>query len=414
MTASCQASLNHRVTKTVEKSRVTKKPKILIVATHPIQYQVPWFKHLHTNLTDYQFEVLFLTIPDAAKQGVGFNRSFQWDIPMFDGYCWTNVKAENLNGDLGLENFFSIRLKNSRHLVESIKPNAVLLTGWQCLGLLQILHSCRRLKIPCLIRAESNNLKPRKAYKNVIHRLLLKQYDKYLAIGKANYNFYRSNSVKAEDIFESPYFIDNEFFKNESLANKDQLLELRNKWQLPHDAFCFCYVGKLNTKKRILDVLNALKILDDENAVLIVVGDGDLITQAKTYSKQNNLNVRFTGFLNQSQLPQAYALSHCLILASDYDETWGLVVNEAMACGRPAIVSQRSGCHLDLIQEGITGYSFEFSNCDALSLKMQTIKSLNKHDYQALCRQAQNNVFENYSISNASAGLQNALETIIK
>ncbi len=391
----------------------SKKPKVLIVATHPVQYQVPWFRYLHKHLSDYQFEVLYLTIPDADKQGVGFDQPFQWDIPMFEGYCWSNVKTENLSGDLALDNFFSLRLKNTRHIIRETNPDALLLTGWQCLGLIQVLWCARGLKIPCLIRAESNNLKPRAYYKSLIHRLLLSQFDKYLSIGTANRDFYLANGVNAGDIFSCPYFVDNKFFKRRAVTGEDQLISLRSKWRIAEKAFCFCYVGKLSAKKHILDILHAFQRLNDKNTCLLIVGSGDLMREAKAYVNKHTLNVRFAGFLNQSQLPIAYSLSHCLILASDYDETWGLVVNEAMASGLPAIVSRRSGCHLDLIQEGITGYTFEFANIDELARKMRAIKSLNKQEYQALSRQAQLNLSENYSMRAASAGLHNALVSIL-
>ena len=392
---------------------VLEKPKILIVATHPVQYQVPWFRYLHTNLTDYEFEVLYLTLPDAEKQGVGFGQAFKWDIPMFEGYHWTNVKNEHLKGKLTLDDFFSIRLSNGKQLIKNINPAAVLLTGWQCLGLIQVLGYCHQLKIPSLIRAESNNLKPRAYYKKLLHRLLLKQYDKFLCIGTANRNFYLDNHVDIADIFNCPYFVDNDFFKRESKVLTNQQQNLTDKWDIPADAFCFCYVGKLNSKKRILDVLKALNIVNDKNVCLLVVGDGELMHKAKAYSKQHSLNVRFTGFLNQSELPQAYSISDCLLLASDYDETWGLVVNEAMACGIPAIVSRRSGCHLDLIKDSISGYSFEFGNPEELALKMQTIKSLDKQDYEKLAARAQINVLENFSIRVATDGLDKALGTLI-
>jgi glycosyltransferase involved in cell wall biosynthesis len=58
--------------------------------------------------------------------------------------------------------------------------------------------------------------------------------------------------------------------------------------------------------------------------------------------------VTFTGFLNQSEISQAYVAADCLVLPSDEGETWGLVVNEALACGLPAIVSDRCGCAEDL------------------------------------------------------------------
>lgn len=385
----------------------------MIVATHPIQYQVPWYQYLETHLTEYHFHVLYLTIPDAEKQGVGFGHSFQWDIPMLEGYRWTQLKANHLRGDQSLDKFLSIRLKQTRRLINTMQPDAVLLTGWQCLALVQLSVCLRKLKIPSLIRADSNDLKPRAIYKSLIHRWLMRQYNRYLAVGQANRNFYLANRVNADDIFDCPYFVDNDYFKDKSNLDVDKRHECRNKWQITDNTFCFCYVGKLNPKKRILDVLNALNKLSDDNVMLIIVGDGELMVEAKAYTRTHGLNVSFTGFLNQSEIPVAYAVSDCLILASDYEETWGLVVNEAMASGIPAIVSRRSGCHPDLIIEGITGYSFEFGDTEDLSQKMRTMTSFSKTEYQSICKNAQLNILENYNVSAASAGLRHALKSII-
>jgi glycosyltransferase involved in cell wall biosynthesis len=52
------------------------------------------------------------------------------------------------------------------------------------------------------------------------------------------------------------------------------------------------------------------------------------------------------------------------------NETWGLAVNEAMACSRPVIVSNKCGCAIDLIQDGKTGYVFESGNLPGLINKM--------------------------------------------
>ena len=55
------------------------------------------------------------------------------------------------------------------------------------------------------------------------------------------------------------------------------------------------------------------------------------------------------------------------MLPSDAGETWGLVVNEAMACGLPAIVSDLVGCASDLIEKDVTGWVFESGNWEQLT-----------------------------------------------
>jgi glycosyltransferase involved in cell wall biosynthesis len=61
-------------------------------------------------------------------------------------------------------------------------------------------------------------------------------------------------------------------------------------------------------------------------------------------------NASFVGFLNQSQIARAYVAADCLVLPSNARETWGLVVNEAMASGLPCVVSDACGCAEDLVR----------------------------------------------------------------
>jgi len=98
-----------------------------------------------------------------------------------------------------------------------------------------------------------------------------------------------------------------------------------------------------------------------------MVGSGELEKYCTQYAISNGLPVTFTGFVNQSKICDMYAIADCIVLASNEDETWGLVVNEAMACGIPAIVSNRCGCADDLIRNGVTGYTFEYKDIAHLS-----------------------------------------------
>ncbi len=68
----------------------------------------------------------------------------------------------------------------------------------------------------------------------------------------------------------------------------------------------------------------------------------------------SNKNVNLVGFINQTELPTYYAAADVFVLPSHY-ETWGLVLNEAMACGLPGIVSDTCGAIQDMI--GVTCFN---------------------------------------------------------
>jgi len=343
-----------------------KERGIVIVATHPIQYQVPWFKAL-TRTGALRTTVLYALLPDDSQQGVGFNRPFQWDIPMFGGYEWKTLP--NARKEPSLRGFFSSSTPSIRKVLAQDRPEAVIITGWNSWPLLQALWACVSLGIPAIIRGESNSLRRRPWWVRLAHRLLLSRYQAFLAIGQANRHFYLGYGVTPSRIFDCPYFVDNERIRAQFETALPRHLTLRGRWGIDPEVFCFLYVGKLEPKKRIFDLLEAFRIacatLDGLH--LLVVGSGELEESARTWAANSKLPITYAGFLNQSELTEAYVAGDCLVLPSDFGETWGLVVNEAMVCGLPAIVSDRVGCGRDLVSPAETGMVFPFGDTAVLA-----------------------------------------------
>jgi glycosyltransferase involved in cell wall biosynthesis len=121
-----------------------------------------------------------------------------------------------------------------------------------------------------------------------------------------------------------------------------------------------------------MDLLEAFSTVLEKNTSkkklhLMMVGEGELKPKCQQYATNKKLPMTFSGFLNQTEIISAYVASDCLVLPSDYGETWGLVVNEAMACSIPAITSDRVGCHPDLIIPKRTGEVFPFGDIKSLS-----------------------------------------------
>jgi hypothetical protein len=98
-------------------------------------------------------KVLYALVPNEKEQGAGFGVPFSWDIPMLEGYKWellpNSRKEPNLRGFWGSSNpkIFSVLRKE--------KPDAVVITGWQSLPLLQTLSACVTLRIPRIIERAS-------------------------------------------------------------------------------------------------------------------------------------------------------------------------------------------------------------------------------------------------------------------
>jgi glycosyltransferase involved in cell wall biosynthesis len=385
------------------------KRSLAIVCTHPIQYQVPWFRALAAR-PELELKVYFAMLPDPAQQGSGFGIPFQWDIPMLEGYSWEVLQNARRRPELG--SFRGSSSPGIGSILERTRPDAVLVTGWHALPLLQALWASRRLKIPTIVRGDSNNLKPRPPWTRLLHRTLLSQIDAFMTVGKANRSFYIENGVAECRIFSAPHFVDNARFRAGVEVERPRRAELRARWGIPMDAVCFSYVGKLQKKKRILDLVAAMARLQDSGlrTHLLVVGAGELMPAARALAGQNRVPVTFGGFLNQTELPAAYAVTDCLVLHSDYGETWGLVVNEAMACGIPAVVSDRVGCGPDLVEHGVTGLVYPFGDVEALSgaLRSLAIRPVQLADMGARARDR----VAGYSVERAVAGTLEAVRYV--
>jgi glycosyltransferase involved in cell wall biosynthesis len=277
-----------------------------------------------------------------------------------------------------------------------------------------MLCASRWCGIPVLMRGESNALRPRGCLTRTPHRWLLAQCAAFLPIGRASRDFYAGYGIPPSKLFDAPYFVDNERFAESAARAQPRRAQLRAAWSIPAEAVCFCFAGKLEAKKRILDLLHALGIAvaRSPRLHLLVVGSGELMPQAKAVVERGHLPVSFAGFLNQSEIAAAYVAMDCLVLPSDFGETWGLVVNEAMACARAAIVSDRVGCAADLVTPGVTGDIFPFGDTASLANKLVELAA-NPQRLLEMGEHARSRVTRHYGVQQSVDGTLAAVRYVL-
>ena len=389
--------------------------RLLIASSHPIQYHSPLFRLLSDDPV-IDADVLYLNLPSAETQGLGFGKAFNWDVPLLDGYRWHQATSGR---GLGITSGYrGVWLRHpGRELgwgPQSKRPAVLLLTGWHFLGMVQLFGAAKIRGIPVLLRMDSNDLRPRAWILDSIYRVLFMGVDGVLTVGTANARWCRLNGIPLSRMVPSPHFVDNAYFIEKAAAFRLHTHELRNRWQIPLDAFCFIFAGKLQPKKRPQDLLEAFALLQAQGKIssrplhLLMVGTGELEDSCRSHAEVLKLPISFVGFLNQSEIPAAYAVSDCLVLPSDHGETWGLVVNEAMACGLPAIVSDLVGCAEDLVHPGVTGDVVPCANPEALA---QSLIAMASNPERAACmgEKARELVLSKYTIETAAEGIRKGL-----
>jgi glycosyltransferase involved in cell wall biosynthesis len=170
-------------------------------------------------------------------------------------------------------------------------------------------------------------------------------------------------------IFHAPNAVDIEFLANRSnLSGSNQTAHLPPRF--------FLYVGRLVPEKGVFDLLAAYRNLPRgvrEDFGLVFVGSG--VCRAELETRARGLKsgtIAFTGFLEKEELADIYARAAALVLPT-HSDVWGLVVNEAMACGLPIIASSVAGCVADLVEDGWNGRIVAAGNPDVLGAAMQSL-----------------------------------------
>jgi len=395
---------------------MSRRIRLTAVLTHPIQYYAPWFRHIEKHAPEIDLTVVHATEPTPEQQGVGFGRPFQWDIPLTEGYRSVTVRPAKADDRIDSSHFTGLDVPEIGDAIAKTRPDVAMITGWYSLTLVRALFACRRLGVPTLNRGDSHLLSGPRDWKRVPWtlktRLLLRQFDGFLSPGERVHEYLRWYGVPDYQIFRVPHAVDNEMFAATAapFQQPGARAAARQRLGIAPDAFVPLFVGKLVASKRPANIVRAAARLGGEVSV-VCVGSGALEGELRAIAAELGVDLKLIGFLNQTQLGEAYALADCLVLPSDYPETWGLVVNEALATGLPCVVSDAVGCAPDMIREGESGYVYPLGNVEALAAAFARVRlrKAEEYDWRPGCRR----VVSEFSYEAMTAGLVRACRSVL-
>lgn len=176
----------------------------------------------------------------------------------------------------------------------------------------------------------------------------------------------------------------------------------------------FVAIGRQIPKKNYYAIAEAYKIYVetiglDEAYNLVLIGDGPEHTRIAKFIEKSGLNekVRLLPFLSQSELPAIYQHAKALSSSSS-SETWGLVINEAMAGGCPIFASYECGASNVLVHDNINGYKFHYDDIQKQAEYMIKFHRLSD-DQQSRMREASRRIISEWGLSRFTMG---AIESI--
>ncbi len=352
--------------------------RLTIVQTHPVQYNAPWFRHIAAHCPELELTVVYAARPRPDQQGTGFDVAFEWDTPLLDGYAWKLVREGEDGDDFATGRFRGLDVPAIGKAVAETRPDVVLVPGWHSATCVRALLSARRRGIPVLYRGDTHNgAGPagwRRAAWHVKTRAFLSLYSGYLSVGRLSREYLESHGVSPTRIYSSRHAVDNDGFaaSAEPYLSGAGRADARAACGGGPDDFIVLFAGKIEARKRPLDAVRATASLGP-NAVLAVAGRGDLEHAMRTEAERLGVRVTWLGFVNQSMMGRVYAGADCLVLPSEL-ESWGLVVNEAMATGLPAVVADSVGGAPDLIVPGVTGEIGGTGDIDGLGAALRRVR----------------------------------------
>ena len=348
--------------------------RLLLIATHPVQYSAPSFREMarHPRL---EIEVAYCDM-QGAEAGVDkdFGVEVKWDVPLLDGYSWT--QEPNRARRPSLDHFFGLVNTALWRKIRKGRYDAVVIyTGYRFASFWIALSAAKLSGTPILFGTDATSLAPRsgKSWKAKVKKWLWPIYfrmaDQVLVPSTTSRELLQSIGVPADRISMTPYSVDNSWWH--ARAAQVDRTRVRTEWNVPSSAVVILFCAKLQPWKRPHDLLRAFAKANSPNVFLVYAGDGpllqDLKREAATLAVEDR--VRCLGFVNQSQLPSLYKSSDLFVLPSEY-EPFGVVVNEAMLCGCAVVVSDRVGARFDLVHPE-NGFVYPCGGVEALAALIQ-------------------------------------------
>ncbi len=358
--------------------------KLAVVITHPIQYYVPVFKLLAQQC---RLKVFYTWGKDGvkAKHDPGFGKTVEWDLPLLEGYDYELL--ENLAKDPGSHHGKGIINPEIIRKIEDFNPHAILIYGYIYHSHFRVMRHFRG-KTKVWFRGDSTLLDKESVLKSFLKKIYLKWVYSFVDIafyvGTNNKAYFKKYGLKEEQLIFAPHAIDNERFLE---SKQNEALRLRKSLGINNEDILILFAGKLEPKKNpalLLDAflsysfsINNHNYINENKAIhLLFVGNGILesaLKQKKNDSQQARNTIHFMDFQNQTQMPIVYQACDLFCLPSKGPgETWGLAVNEAMAAGKPVLISDKVGCGLDLVNSD-TGMIFTSNDINDLKQKLITL-----------------------------------------
>ncbi len=324
-------------------------------------YKSLLFSELHRHSTDFdiQIHVAQIAVSEKSRTNLGSTEltDYQYDYTLLFDDSLENVRLWP-------------KIKALFRIFNNNKPDLLNITGYYDPAQLLLLFWAKLRGVKVVISNESNaRHNPRQFVKETIKKIILKMANGFICFGKSSTDYFLELGVPPSAILTNKAaVVDNDLLRlkyEKVIANRQQ-----DKDELCLPQYNFMYVGRLIALKNLIRLLDCFSTIQANNWGIILLGEGEQKPELEQFVKSKNIqNITFLKGVNWYEVSEMMALADVFVLPST-SEAWGLVVNEAMVCGLPVLVSDCCGCVEDLVKDGINGFAFDPYDEQKLTAKL--------------------------------------------
>ncbi len=193
--------------------------------------------------------------------------------------------------------------------------------------------------------------------------------------------------------------IDVHYFDPDAISH-ERLNRLRKSWGITPGTPLILLPGRVTRKKGQDLLIKALSLMEHGGVTVMLLGSAhkkeDYLQSLLQYASSLDLEGRVKWMPPCPDVPAAYQLADVVVCPSLTEEGFGRVVAEAQAMKKPIIVSGH-GAALEVIEEGVTGWSFSPGDPEALAQKLDQVLNLSQKERQDIGEKGRARVLAHYS-----------------
>ena len=378
-----------------------KKYKVAMIYNMPSPYRIPLFNELAKN-PNIDLCVYFET---------GREKNREWKVEHSDLFKYKILSGISLN--FARDVYYNINPMIIKELIFN-KYDVIITAGYGSFSTQIAFFIAKFLKIPFILGSGSTINEPRKIRSITLPlaKLIVKYADAYVAYGTNAKKYLMHLGAPERDIFISYNTVDTDFFKDKCLKCGNRKNVIKKEFEIIEENLIL-YIGQFVERKGIKYLLEAhKKLCDKHNLGLLLIGNGPQKDELVELCRRENIDgVYFIDFVQKDALPQYYAIADVFVLPST-EEVWGLVINEAMACGLPVISTDKVGASIDLIKHGVNGCVIPASDVDRLYESLAIILGDSKLKYSM--GRASEEIIKDFTVSNGAKRFVRAIDFVCK